>query len=85
MISMGLAELGVYALDALASGLLLYLVAAGLTLVLRTSRFLNLAQAGFVAAGAAGSVGGFSSHRIHLAAIRSPAPRSCPWRWRRKS
>jgi branched-chain amino acid transport system permease protein len=56
---MGVAELGVHVLDALASGLLLYLVAAGLTLVLRTSRFLNLAQAGFVAAGAAGSVAAF--------------------------
>ena len=56
---MGVAELGIYALDALASGLLLYLVAAGLTLVLRTSRFLNLAQAGFVAAGAVGSVAAF--------------------------
>jgi branched-chain amino acid transport system permease protein len=56
---MGAAELGVHALDALASGLLLYLVAAGLTLVLRTSRFLNLAQAGFVVAGAAGSVAAF--------------------------
>ncbi|MDP9137738.1 MAG: branched-chain amino acid ABC transporter permease, partial [Pseudomonadota bacterium] len=66
---MAVAELGVHALDALASGLLLYLVAAGFTLVLRVSRFLNLAHAGFVAAGASGSVAAFGLTGSTMAAI----------------
>jgi branched-chain amino acid transport system permease protein len=65
---MDLAELGVLALDALGFGLLLYLVAAGLVLVLRAARFLHLAQGAFVAVGAAGSVAAF-----HLVGSALPA------------
>jgi branched-chain amino acid transport system permease protein len=66
---MGIAELGINALDALAAGLLLYLVAAGLTLVLRTSRFLNLAHAAVVAVGAARAVAAFRLTGSTMAAI----------------
>lgn len=66
---MGMAELGVHALDALGRGLLLYLVAAGFTLILRASRFLNLAQGGFALAGVAASMAAFHITGSAAAAI----------------
>ncbi len=67
---MGMAELGVHALDALGRGLLLYLVAAGFTLILRASRFLNLAQGSFALAGVAASMAAF--HITGSAAVAIP-------------